>query len=51
MKNIVKYFLTILNKILNMFSLNKRKYIAIGEGNGNPLPYSCLGNSMDWGAW
>ena len=22
-----------------------------GEGNGNPLPYSCLGNSMDRGAW
>ena len=22
-----------------------------GEGNGNPLPYSCLGNSMDSGAW
>ena len=22
-----------------------------GEGNGNPLRYSCLGNSMDRGAW
>ena len=22
-----------------------------GEGNGNPLPYSCLGNSMDRAAW
>ena len=22
-----------------------------GEGNGNPLYYSCLGNSMDGGAW
>ena len=22
-----------------------------GEGNGNPLPYSYLGNSMDIGAW
>ena len=22
-----------------------------GEGNGNPLPYSCLGNPMDKGAW
>ena len=21
------------------------------EGNGNPLPYSCLENSMDRGAW
>ena len=22
-----------------------------GEGNGNPLQYSCLGNSKDRGAW
>ena len=22
-----------------------------GEGNGNPLQYSCLGNPMDEGAW
>ena len=22
-----------------------------GEGNGNPPQYSCLGNSMDRGAW
>ena len=22
-----------------------------GERNGNPLHYSCLGNSMDRGAW
>ena len=22
-----------------------------GEWNGNPLQYSCLENSMDWGAW
>ena len=22
-----------------------------GGGNGNPLQYSCLENSMDWGAW
>ena len=22
-----------------------------GEGNGNPLQYPCLGNSMDRGAW
>ena len=24
---------------------------APGEGNGAPLQYSCLGNSMDGGAW
>ena len=22
-----------------------------GEGNGTPLQYSCLENSMEWGAW
>ena len=22
-----------------------------GEGNGNPFQYSCLGNSVDRGAW
>ena len=22
-----------------------------GEGSGNPLQYSCLGNPMDWGYW
>ena len=26
-------------------------YICPGEENGNPLQYSCLGNSMDRGAW
>ena len=25
--------------------------ISLGEGNGNPLPYSCLRNPMDRGAW
>jgi len=24
---------------------------ALGEGNGNPLQYSCLGNPMDKGPW
>ena len=24
---------------------------CLGEGNGNPLRYSCLGNAMDRGAW
>ena len=26
-------------------------YTLLGEGNGNPLQYSCLENSMDEGAW
>ena len=25
--------------------------VVIGEGNGNPLQYSCLENPMDGGAW
>ena len=25
--------------------------VADGEGNGNPLQYSCLENPMDGGAW
>ena len=25
--------------------------IPFGEGNGNPLQYSCLENLMDGGAW
>ena len=24
---------------------------SLGEGNGNPLHFSCLENSMDSGAW
>ena len=24
---------------------------SLGEGNHNPLQYSCLGNPMDRGAW
>ena len=28
-----------------------RSGISPGEGNGNPLKYSCLGNPMDRGAW
>ena len=24
---------------------------SAGEGNGNPLQYSCLGNPMDRGVW
>ena len=25
--------------------------LNVGEGNGNPLQYSCLENSMDTGGW
>ena len=27
------------------------KGLALGEGNGNPLQYSCLENPMERGAW
>ena len=26
-------------------------WLGSGEGNGNPLQYSCLENPMDGGAW
>ena len=26
-------------------------YLHVGEGNGNPLQYSCLENPRDRGAW
>ena len=29
----------------------RSKEFAFGEGNGNPLQYSCLGHSMDRGVW
>ena len=32
-------------------SLIPRLVISLGEGNGNPLQYSCLENPMDKGAW
>ena len=28
-----------------------RSTLSPGEGNGNPLQYSCLENPMDRGAW
>ena len=30
---------------------NKLSRLVFGEGNGNPLQYSCLENPMDGGAW
>ena len=29
----------------------EKNMLIIGEGNGSPLQYSCLENSMDGGAW
>ena len=33
------------------FRIGKGVVQGCGEGNGNPLQYSCLENSMDRGAW
>ena len=33
--------------IVNIYAPN----IGAGEGNGNPLQYSCLENPVDGGAW
>jgi len=32
-------------------SINGGVERELGEGNGNPLQYSCLENPMDGGAW
>ena len=35
-----------------MYTLNLYSAACqLGEGNGNPLQYSCLENPMDRGAW
>ena len=40
---------------MDIYLIKKRFYITtlhyLGEGNGNPLQYSCLENPMDGGAW
>ena len=41
---------------VGFFSPVKHSYLphpqaTVGEGNGNPLQYSCLENPMDGGAW
>ena len=33
------------------FIVSGRTFKSFGEGNGNPLQYSCLENPMDRGAW
>ena len=42
--------LTVAYPVLLVFQLIILTYLG-GEGNGNPLQYSCLGNPMDRGAW
>ena len=38
-------------EIIQILEINGLVVICIGEGNGNPLQYSCLENPMDGGAW
>ena len=41
---------TFVSKVMSL-PCNMFSRFMIGEGNGNPLQYSCLENSMDRGAW
>ena len=45
-----------MDEIINLIMITILQYIGIlnyhiGEGNGNPLQYSCLENPMDNGTW
>ena len=51
-----KYLWFFLNTVYSEAALillahNLSDYKTDGEGNGNPLQYSCLENPMDRGAW
>ena len=58
-KNIVKYIQRLILTYIPKTKGKKTKPVeklweigpAFGEGNGNPLQYSCLENPMDRGAW
>ena len=53
--NIIKWsaliFIYLCNYVNKHFPNVKDLGRSPGEGNGNPLQYSCLDNSMDRGAW
>ena len=38
-------------KVSENFLIHRKVEIIVGEGNGNPLQYSCLENPMDGEAW
>ena len=41
-----------LDSLAELVLQNRRGlYLLTGEGNGNPLRYSCMENTMDGGAW
>ena len=48
---IVKMIKNLENKVEKMQELINKHLEELGEGNGTPLQYSCLENSMDGGAW
>ena len=37
--------------VKNLPAMQETQVQSLGEGNGNPLQYSCLENPMDRGAW
>ena len=37
--------------LLIMYVIKPKERVTFGEGNGNPLQYSCLGSPMDRRAW
>ena len=43
--------LTCIDQNSNTLSNYGASQVALGEGNGNPLQYSCLENPMNGGAW
>ena len=49
-KTIALTRLAVIDKVMSLLS-NMLSTLVIREGNGNPLQYSCLENSMDGGAW
>ena len=38
-------------RLVYKFFFLSTSFQFFGEGNGNPLQYSCLENAIDWGAW
>ena len=48
-KTIALTIRTFVGKVMSVFNMLSSS--VIGEGNGNPLQYSCLENPMDGGAW
>ena len=50
-KKVMTYLDSILKSRDITLSTKVRLVKATGEGNGNPLQYSCLENPMDWEAW